>query len=508
MSRNTLLWILGTAGTLLATAVAVAWMTVGGDRRILLPGKTADAHHQIELACETCHAAGAFASAKKAEKALNKACRGCHEAELKAAGDSHPPGKFRNPRMAAHWEKLDARLCTACHVEHRPETTRTSAVTVPTDFCVACHSEGERDVRANRPSHAGLAFDTCASSGCHNYHDNQALYADFLVRHADQPWLVPVPVHRLSVQTRTRASRTEAALGRGDAMAPESALRDPAILDAWAASGHATAGENCAACHAPVAAKAAGQSGIEAQWVEAPDTAVCEGCHRWQAKTFAQGRHGMRQHPRVSKPRDPHRRIAALGLGTWLPEAAVAWFTDPAPPRRMTVAETHLPIHAEAAHLSLHCGSCHRPHAVDTEAAAVEACASCHNDSHTQAYFGSPHHALWKAETAGEAEPGTGVSCATCHLEKVERRGNIVANHNQNDLLRPNSKMIRPVCLDCHGLGFSLDALADPRLIARNFRGKPESRVESIAWAVRRAAENPQEEETESRVQSPWRNSP
>ena len=40
------------------------------------------------------------------------------------------------------------------------------------DFCVACHSEGDQDVRWDRPSHADLAFDTCASAGCHNYHDN------------------------------------------------------------------------------------------------------------------------------------------------------------------------------------------------------------------------------------------------------------------------------------------------------------------------------------------------
>ena len=88
--------------------------------------------------------------------------------------------------MALYREKLDARLCTACHVEHRPEITRAGAVTVAADFRVACHAEGEQDVRAARPSHAGLAFDTCASAGCHNYHDNGALYEDFLVRSADE----------------------------------------------------------------------------------------------------------------------------------------------------------------------------------------------------------------------------------------------------------------------------------------------------------------------------------
>lgn len=72
-------------------------------------------------------------------------------------------------------------------------------------------------------------------------------------------------------------------------------------------------------------------------------------------------------------------------------------------------------------------------------------------------------------------------------MSKIERRGKIATNHNQNDNLRPNEKMIRTVCLDCHGLAFSLDALADTDLIRRNFSGRPTVHVESIEWAVRRA---------------------
>ena len=112
---------------------------------------------------------------------------------------------------------------------------------------------------------------------------------------------------------------------------------------------------------------------------------------------------------------------------------------------------------------------------------------SCHADPHTQAYVGSPHHALWQAELAGDAEPGSGVSCATCHMFKVERRGTIFTSHHQNDGLRPNEKMIRPVCLHCHGLGFAIDALADEDLAAGNFRGQPAVHVESIDWAVQHA---------------------
>ena len=153
----------------------------------------------------------------------------------------------------------------------------------------------------------------------------------------------------------------------------------------------------------------------------------------------------------------------------------------------MTVAEARLPMRRDAAHRSLDCGTCHSPHAVDARHAAANGCAACHDDAHSRAYFDSPHHALWRAELAGDAPPGTGVSCATCHMAKVERRGEVFTSHNQSETLRPNEKMIRPVCLDCHGIAFAIDALADSALVARNFQGKPSVHVESVDWALRRA---------------------
>ena len=39
-----------------------------------------------------------------------------------------------------------------------------------------------------------------------------------------------------------------------------------------------------------------------------------------------------------------------------------------------------------------------------------------------------------------------------------------LVQHNQNDGLQPNEKMIRPVCMSCHGLGFSIDALAGKKV--------------------------------------------
>jgi len=322
--------IVGLLGaTLLSAAYVAATMVAGGDRRMLLIGETTDAHHQIEMACETCHAAAPFASTAAAEKALNRTCLGCHEAELKAAGDSHPRKTFRNPRMAAFRERLDARLCTSCHVEHHPEITRAGAVTVAMDFCVACHSGGEQDVRRNRPSHAA-------------------------------------------------------------------------------------AGVNCAACHAADLAADAAPAEIAAHWVEAPSMEVCGSCHKPQARSFAEGRHGMRGHPRVARPRDPALGLEKIGLAGVVPEAVADWLADPVPPVRMTVGEARLAMRRDDdPHLGLDCGTCHRSHDVDTARAAVQACASCHDDPHTRAYFGSPHHLLWQAERNGAA-PAWPARPATC----------------------------------------------------------------------------------------------
>ncbi len=490
MSKSWMVWGTWLLLTLIAIFVVVMWMTVSGDRDLLLIGKTTDAHHQIEMACETCHAAGSFASTKAATKAINKSCRNCHDDELSKADDSHPRKKFRNPRMAAYWEKLDARLCTSCHIEHRPELTRESAVTVAMNFCIACHSEGDQDVRQIRPSHAGLTFDTCASSGCHNFHDNRSLYADFLVKHANDDWLAPSPIHQLSALYLARDQSSNRRLADFKAIAPASSLTDSTVVDDWAGSAHASSDINCGNCHAPGIADNQERLQVEANWVDDPDLGVCKDCHKNETRTFRQGRHGMRQHPKIANPRDTDRQLQQLGLDQLMPAFLKSWFSDPVHPLHMTVAEARLPMHKNASDQVLNCGTCHNPHAVDVRHAAVEACLGCHSDDHSVAYKDSRHYALWQAESSGDAAPGTGVSCATCHMAKVKRRGKITVSHNQNDTLRPNEKMIRPVCLDCHGLSFALDSLADESLIQRNFNGKPSVHVPSISWAVQREKED------------------
>jgi hypothetical protein len=164
----------------------------------------------------------------------------------------------------------------------------------------------------------------------------------------------------------------------------------------------------------------------------------------------------------------------------------------------MSPAAARIPVKAEAGHATLGCNSCHAAHDYGTRRANAEVCAGCHDDAHTKAYFSSPHYELWKKELAGALPSGSGVSCATCHMPVIEGRDadgakTIFVTHNQNDNLRPNEKMVRSVCGHCHGLQFTLDALADPALIRSNFAGRSSVRIDSIEWAKRREQERRQQ---------------
>ena len=408
------------------------------DRDVFLPGATTDGHYQIELACETCHTEN-FSDMTS----MQTACVDCHGAELELANDSHPRSKFTDPRNADRVEVLDARWCVTCHQEHRPEITASMGLSLQADYCYQCH----QGIAEERPTHAGLAFDSCANGGCHNFHDNRALYEDFLVEHANAPphLATPIALERdLLSFALANGFASEPPLSEADADAPSDLLERDRWVQEWLDTSHAKAGVNCTDCHASE----------ETPWVDQPQTETCGTCHELEEAGFNGGRHGMR---------------AAANL----------------PP--MTPSLARLPMHADASALEISCNSCHQAHAYDTAEAAVQACLGCHADEHTKAYAGSPHESAWKAEVQGDAPANSGVSCATCHLPRVETEATpprTLVAHNQNDFLRPNEKMIRPVCMNCHGLGFSIDALADESLVANNFRGQPSREVESIHYAT------------------------
>lgn len=402
------------------------------DAGLFLPGKTSHGHYQIELKCAACH--------EPWGGVREQSCIDCHGGALVAANDSHPKSKFSDPRNADRLSAIAADNCITCHVEHRPEITHAMGVTKPQDFCQHCHA----DVATERPSHQGMSFTTCSSVGCHNYHDNTALYEDFMVKHAADPahlLVALLPELKAGSKTAQKPAVPPPPDGRLDGAADVGKL-----VAAWSSSAHASAAVNCSGCH-----------GRAEAWQTQPGEAACTECHKEETQGFREGLHGMR-------------------LAQNLPP--------------MQPALARLPMKPDAAHRSLSCTSCHGPHDADTRRAAVESCLQCHNDSHSLAYQQSPHYRLWRAELAGTAPAGSGVSCATCHMPREEHMvGGVTTvrvQHNQSATLRPVEKMARGVCIKCHGLGYTLDALADPQLGRTNFDGNPGSHVESIDMALRR----------------------
>ena len=480
--RTLYLWLFWIVATLATGSVLAGVTFLGGDRSAMLIGKTTDAHHQFEVSCDSCHKSKPFQSEAKMKKAMNKACLNCHKTELKISDDSHPIKKFRDPRNADTLKHINAKFCVSCHVEHKPEITRASAVTLPMDYCKACH----QDVGKNRPSHEGLKFETCATAGCHNFHDNRALYEDFLVKHGDAPWLKETPVHQAALQLRTRKpGKKVKRLTREDAFAPANYLSNEDIVTEWEASAHAASGVNCTGCHTPKLKrkKAFDMELVAANWNPNPDMTACKSCHRDQLATFREGKHAGRSHPKLAKPRKTPK---------WAPEWSSALFKDEVLPQSFPVSQARVSMKPAAHDLSAgECSACHAQHNPEPLREAVETCVNCHNDDHTQAYFESPHYALWQKELSGEAAAGTGVSCGDCHMPKIENEtnGKLFTTHNQNAYLRPNEKMIRPVCMNCHGLAFAIDALADPSLVAKNFKGQPARHIESVDWAIKRVTE-------------------
>lgn len=466
MSKTTTLWIVWFLLTLAGGAVLVGAMFYGGPTRArLLIGGTTSGHHQIELACGACHTS-AFGGSEEIEKT----CHGCHDNELKLAKDSHPLKKFRDPRNADRLERLAANKCITCHTEHKPDITNPIGVTLPKDYCELCHD----DVGKNRPSHKGLAFNTCASAGCHNYHDNTALYEDFLEKHAHEPNVAEKPVVKNNTEKIEIEAAGKALTLASQANAPTSKVTDEAMKE-WLGSSHANAGVNCSGCHA-VDQKT--PETIAANWVDKPTHKACATCHEMQTATWLSGKHGMRLAPKMLVETEAiYGLFQNKALSPMRPEQA------------------RLPMQSKVAHVELGCSNCHGAHRYETKKAQVEACSGCHNDEHTQNYEASAHYRLWQDELAGIGAKGSGVSCATCHMPRqwMEDASGyeefLVANHNQNFNLRPNEKMIRSACMSCHGLGFSIDSLADKDLIRRNFGGQPSGHIESIDWTMKRIRE-------------------
>lgn len=406
--------------TSLATVLVLvaAWF---GYKQFYTSGTATDGHHQIIGECGLCHAPWTGATDAR--------CVACHSGHDVETSDAHTLAVIRE-----HARRLDPGAvraaeqgCRACHREHRAGMTDAAGVTAADTFCQACHPR----IIQRRASHADVSYRMCR--GCHNYHDSHMLSEEFLHAHRGDPHTWPEP------RVPLRADTAPAAVPEPDA--PDAWLGDVDAVGEWQASRHAREGVNCSGCH--VADTGGGT------WSETVPLAVCEGCHEAQVAGFGRARHGM--------------RIAA-GLTP------------------MRVRDARLPMRPEAMGRSMDCHACHGAHAYDTRLAAAGACIDCHAGRHVESWADSPHGELWRAEIRGEAPPGSGVSCATCHMPRVEdsASGRVVPRHDSNANLRPNQLMVTSVCTHCHGVRFSLNALADPEQVDAGFRVPPVVRDHSI----------------------------
>jgi len=404
-----------------------------GDKSFFLAGDTTHGHYQIQLQCQSCHTEP-FSTPDQ----MQTSCEECHAKELDKVNDSHPKKKFLDPRNSQLLEKLDARYCATCHKEHKPEITRKYGVTLAKDFCIHCH----QDLAEDKPKHKDFEFTTCANSGCHNFHDNSMLYEKFLAKHVDESenlssqqlptrtglkyWLKKHKLKELS-----KSSSPDMSFPKQLNSSEEKNKFDHAV-PLWTSSIHAKTNVQCSNCHANDKANPTFKiSSVET---------LCQDCHKKQHKTFQQGKHGLR---------------LSLGLSP------------------ISTQDTKSEINQDEFKV-LGCVSCHNPHSVNVADAAVDGCLECHQDQHSRNYKQSKHFELWLKELSGDLKSGSGVSCASCHLPRTKKGKRVEVNHNQNWNLQPNTKMLRKVCMNCHGLEYSLSALSSDELVNNNFVGNPD----------------------------------
>ena len=279
--------------------------------------------------------------------------------------------------------------------------------------------------------------------------EERKLYEKFLVANAGQPSVLE---HWQQQEYRPKSSLLipkKPALKIEDANAPP-AFENTAIAQQWHQDSHAKAGINCNDCH---------QNTNSNEWIEKPNQDQCANCHAHESRSFTQGKHGMRLSEALS------HSLSAV-----------------------SPKDSQLPFKTQALHAAQGCNACHSAHDFNTKKAAVSACLECHNDEHSNNFLTSAHGKLW--QQSQNLESFQSVSCASCHMprEYVKSNGKdvLIVQHNQNNNLKPNEKMIRPVCMKCHGLEFAINALADEALIKNNFSGKPTTYIPSIDWALKR----------------------
>lgn len=210
------------------------------------------------------------------------------------------------------------------------------------------------------------------------------------------------------------------------------------INQLWRGSIHAFADVNCSSCHLDAQSK---------NLVRKPTYESCQECHKVASETFLLGKHGIR---------------IAEGLTPLHPKMA------------------QLPMKKSALSKQMNCNTCHDVHSVNTFQASVNSCLSCHNDPHSLNYNKSRHYELLVAEGSLPRPSTESVTCATCHLPRQDFAGVIHVNHNNTYNLLPRDRMVKDVCMNCHGMEYAYNSIFDDALIEENFARPPTLELKTL----------------------------
>ena len=211
------------------------------------------------------------------------------------------------------------------------------------------------------------------------------------------------------------------------------------ITQLWQDSAHALADVNCSSCHLAEESNAL---------IAQPTHESCQSCHEQAVETFLLGKHGIR----LLEGQSP-----------------------------LTPAMARIPMQPAAHSKQMNCNACHNVHSVDTYQASVDSCLTCHNDTHSLNYQNSKHAQLFLAEGELPRPSSASVTCATCHLPRHESAsGTVLVNHNNTFTLLPRDRMVKEVCLNCHGMEYGYNSIFDDELVEANFARPPNQTLQTL----------------------------
>jgi predicted CXXCH cytochrome family protein len=389
--------------------------------------------------CGRCHAKE---QAKPHLPATANACLNCHAFSPRVRPpvcvDCHVAGADPNAKKVAHHARADV-ACTSCHSPHAPDKGRLAD-------CTGCH-EGVSAVHGSVAVAAQSDTDA-AGADPHALRDASAAVLAFAKGTAKTASAGQVCAACHAPHMEKQAAQVTCA---------STACHAP-MATAVHAGGH----ETCTTCHEPHRAKKT-------------DVKSCDGCHGDRRGAFAIKAHEKASCTTCHAPHAAgseqasaacatcHSTTVALAATKVKAHAACASCHDVHQPNASATSacakchSTVAPAHPVAKNGSA-CTGCHEPHPKKPDVIAT-ACSSCHTKAKTDHAFHAaqtecsachaPHgFALAKTATTGAAG---GAFCAKCHASQ----GAAVAARSGHAECRachgePHSPTKKPACHSCH----------------------------------------------------------